>query len=132
MSSNRVTIRPDQFSKELYKAIAKYGDEVLEKTDKVAKDIAREATSEAKSKSPIGKEGKYARGWSHRRIKDGAWGVRQAVYNRTEYQLIHLLEYPHDTGGGGHYPKHKDHTGILAGIEDEYTKKFMEEVLEKL
>lgn len=130
MNSQRV--RPDQFAKILNKALAEYGDDVLEKSDKAAKDIARQATSEAKSRSPVGRKGSYARGWSHRRIKDGAWGVRQAVYNRTDYQLTHLLEKPHDTGGGGHYPKKKDYTGTLARIEEEYTNKFMEEVIAKL
>ena len=130
--SNNMTVTPDQFSKELYKAIAEYGDEVFKKTDKVAKDIAREATSDLKSKSPVGRKGSYARGWSHRGTKDGAWGLRHVVYNRTDYQLTHLLEKPHETGGGGHYPKNVDYTGTLAAIEEEYTQKYMEEVLSKL
>lgn len=131
MSSN-VTIRPEQLASVLNKALAKYGDEVLEDVETVTKSVARDAVRELKSTSPVGATGSYARGWTHKAQKGSTYKLSETVYNRTDPQLTHLLEKPHDTGGGGHYPKHKDHTGILAGIEDEYTKKFMEEVLAKL
>ena len=131
MSSN-VTIRPDQLASVLNKALAKYGDEVLEDVEAVTKSVAREAVSELKSTSPVGAKGSYARGWSHKAQKGSAYKLSETVYNRTDPQLTHLLEYPHDTGGGGHYPKRKDHTGNIAKVEEEYTKKFMEEVLAKL
>lgn len=130
--SDNVTVRPDQFAQTLYKALSKYGDKVLDDVEAVTKSVTREATSELKSRSPVGAKGSYARGWSHKAQKGGAYKVSETVYNRTDPQFTHLLEKPHKTGGGGQYPKYKDHTGIIADIEEEYTKKYEEEVLAKL
>lgn len=125
-----VKVKPEEFADALYKALAQYGDDVLNKSDACAKQVARETKSELKSSAPAG--GSYARGWSNRSMKAGVWGIRQAVYNRTDYQLIHLLEKPHATGGGGHYPKNVDYTGTIARIEEKNTNRFMEEVLRKI
>lgn len=129
MSSN-VTIRPDQLASVLNKALAKYGDEVLEDVETVTKSVARDAVRELKNTAPSG--GSYARGWSHKAQKGSTYKLSETVYNRTDPQLTHLLEKPHDTGGGGHYPKKVDYTGNIAKVEEEYTNKFMEEVLAKL
>lgn len=129
MSSN-VTIRPDQLANVLNKALAKYGDEVLEDVEAVTKSVARDAVRELKNTAPSG--GSYARGWSHKAQKGSTYKLSETVYNRTDPQLTHLLEKPHDTGGGGHYPKKVDYTGNIAKIEEEYTNKYMEEVLAKL
>lgn len=124
-------VRPEQFEKAVLKAIAEYGDDVLETTEKVMKSNVRQTVSALKSNSPAN-SGRYARGWSHKAKKGGAYSLSETVYNRTDYQLTHLLEKAHPTGGGGHYPRYKDHTGIIARIEEEYTNKFMEEVISKL
>ena len=129
MSSN-VTIRPEQLASVLNKALAKYGDEVLEDVETVTKSVARDVVRELKSTAPSG--GSYARGWSHKAQKGSTYKLSETVYNRTDPQLTHLLEKPHDTGGGGHYPKKVDYTGNIAKVEEEYTKKYIEEVLEKL
>ena len=77
-------------------------------------------------------EKQEAKGWSNKAHKTGRYNLSQTVYNRTDYQLIHLLEYPHDTGGGGHYPKNVDYTGTLARIEEEQVDKYYDEVMAKL
>ena len=126
--SDNVKVTPNTFSDAILKALAEYGDEVFEKTSDTAKSIARETVSTLKSTNA---GGKFARGWTHRAQKQSARGTSQVVYNR-EYQLVHLQEYPHATGGGGHYPKNVDYTGRIARAEEEYTNKYMEEVLSKL
>ena len=126
--SKSVAVRREGVEKAVMKALAEYGDVVLEKTEQVTRNTAREATSELKSNSP----GRYARGWSHKAQKGGAFKLSETVYNRTDYQLTHLLEKAHPTGGGGHYPKNVDYTGIIAGVEEEYTNKYEQEVLSRL
>ena len=111
-------------------ALAEYGDVVLEKTEQCMKSNVRQTVSALKGSAPSG--GRYARGWSHKAKKGGAYKLSETVYNRTDYMLTHLLEKPHSTGGGGHYPKNVDYTGTMASIEEEYTNKFMEEVMSKL
>lgn len=130
--SKNIKVTPDQFSEAVMKALGEYGDRTLEIADSAAKTAARQTTSELKATSPVGRTGSYARGWSRRAQKTNGFGTAQVVYNRTDWQLAHLLEYPHETGGGGHYPKRKDHTGKIAQTEEKFTQQFIEEVLAKL
>ena len=129
--SGNVMVRPEGFEKAVMKALAEYGDVVLEKTEQATKSNARQTVSALKSRSPAN-SGRYARGWSHKAQKGGAFKLSETVYNRTDYQLTHLLEKAHPTGHGGHYPSKKDHTGIISSVEEEYTNKYMEEVLSRL
>ena len=129
--SNSIMVRPEGFEKAVLKAISEYGDHATEITEKAIKSAARGTTRELKGQSPAN-TGQYARGWSHKAQKGGPYKLNETVYNRTDGQLTHLLEKPHPTGGGGHYPKYKDYTGTMARIEEEYTNKFMEEVMSKL
>ena len=124
-------IKPQQFEKAVIDALGKYADEANEKLEVMLKAAARDTRRELKVTSPVN-QGKYARGWSNKAQKAGRFNLNQTVYNRTYYQLIHLLEKPHSTGQGGHYPSKKDHTGIIARIEEEQTQKFYEEVISKL
>lgn len=129
MSNRRV--RPEQFSKAVIQALAEYGDEVNEKVEAITKKTARELRADLKASSSVNK-GRYAAGWSNKAQKTGRYNLSQVVYNRTDYQLIHLLEYPHPTGKGGHYPSKRDNTGVLARAEEKYVQQYMNEVVEKL
>ena len=130
--SKNVRVRPEQFSKAVIDALAEYGDEANEKLEVITKTTARGLRADLKASSPVGKLGRYDAGWSNKAQKTGRYNLSQVVYNRTDYQLTHLLEKPHATGGGGSYPKKKDHTGIIARAEEEYVQKYMDEVVEKL
>ena len=130
-----IRVRPEGFEKAVRDLIVKNGDEATEITTQAAKTAARKTVSDLKSQSPVGHEGKYARGWSHKAQKGGVASYSETVYNRTDYQLTHLLEKPHSTGGGGHYPSPsggKNHTGIIARIEEKQVNDFIEEVMKKL
>ena len=125
-------IRPEAFQKAVMSALAEYGDRVLDVMEAETKSIGRQTASALKGSAPAG--GSYARGWSHKVQKGGVYKLSDTVYNRTDYQLTHLLEKPHATGRnkGGHYPKKVDYTGTIARIEEEYNQKYYEEVLAKL
>ena len=127
---NAETIKPEQFEDAVLKALAKYGDDVTAMLEKETTKSARQTVKELKGSAPSG--GRYARGWSHKVKKGGAYSLSDTVYNRTDYQLTHLLEKPHPTGGGGHYPKNVDYTGNIARIEDANADKFVREVMAKL
>ena len=129
---SNIVVRPEQFEKAVMKAIADYGDKTLDMLEAETKSISRQTVSAIKGSAPAG--GQYARGWSHKAQKGGAYKLSETVYNRTDYMLTHLLEKSHTTGPGGrgHYPKNVNYTGTLAKIEEEYGNKFMEEVMAKL
>lgn len=130
--SATVTVTPEQFSKTLRKMLKQYGDEVFDISETDAKTAARQTVKELKSTSAVGATGSYARGWSHKALKRGVMSYTEIIYNRTDYQLTHLLEYSHPTGYGGQYPKRRDHTGAIAKVEAEYNVKFYEGIVEKL
>lgn len=125
-------VKPEGFQKAVLDALSRYGDEVLSMMEQETKTIGRQTASALKGSAPAG--GSYAKGWSHKVQKGGLYKLSDTVYNRTDYQLTHLLEKPHATGRnkGGHYPKKVDYTGNIARIEEEYTNRYYEEVLAKL
>lgn len=129
---SNIKITPAQFEKTVRQLLVEYGDEAFDITMAATKNAARKTVTDLKSQSPVGKTGKYARGWSHKAQKGGITKYSETVYNRTDYQLTHLLEKPHATGHGGHYPSKKDHTGIIARIEEENVNAFIQEVESKL
>lgn len=130
--AQNVTVTPDNFAKTLDKLLDKYKEDAYNICESVAKTSARQATSALKKTSAVGAIGRYARGWSHKAEKKGTLFYTDTVYNRTDYQLTHLLEKPHDTGYGGHYPKYNDHTGEIAAVEDNFTQRFFNGVVNKL
>ena len=130
-NSNNIHVTPENFAKAVEQLIVKYGDEAYDIAADAAKKAARTTTKEIKANAPV-LSGDYAKGWTHKAQKDGSAKYSETVYNRTDYQLTHLLEKPHDTGGGGHYPKNKDHTGVIGRIEDKQTDAFFAEVMKKL
>lgn len=133
MSKNMRRVRPQDFENAVIKALGEYGDEVNEKLDKLTKSAARETRSEMKA-TVTGNTGRYAAGWSNKAKKGGRFNLAQVVYNRTDYQLIHLLEKSHDTGGGGHYPRPggPNYTGEMKRVEEEQVNKYYEEVVDSL
>ena len=127
-----IIVRPEDFQKAVMKSLSEYGDRVLDVMESETKTIGRQTARALKQSAPAG--GSEAKGWSHKVQKGGVYKLSDTVYNRTDYQLTHLLEKPHATGRkkGGHYPKKVDYTGNIARIEEEYTQKYYEEVLAKL
>lgn len=125
-------IKPEEFQRAVIKAIHDYGDKVLDITEKEIKTTGRQTVTALKGSAPAG--GEYAKGWTHKVHKGGAYRLSDTVYNRTNYQLTHLLEKPHATGRnkGGYYPKRVDYTETMARIEAEYSNKLYQEVLAKL
>lgn len=126
------TIKPEQFEKEILKALSEYGDRVMDVLEAETKTAGRQTAKALKQSAPAG--GKYAKGWSHKVQKGGVYKLSDTVYNRTDYQLTHLLEKPHSTGRnkGGHYPKKVDYTGTIASIEEQYANEYYQGVLAKL
>lgn len=80
---------------QIAKALEDYTDAVTESLEQAKDDISKEAVAELKATSPK-KTGDYAKGWSRKKTAKG-----YVVYNRTDYQLTHLLEYGHAKRNGG-------------------------------
>lgn len=85
----------DDLSKSILKELQRYSRIIEEDLEVTKKEVADDLLQEVKSKSPKS-TGSYAKGW---RIKKSGSGY--LLYNKTDYQLTHLLEHGHAKRGGG-------------------------------
>lgn len=68
-----------------------YRRDVADVTTKSINGVARASVNKLRSSSPVGYTGKYARGWTVKKIDK----MTQVVHNATDYQLTHLLQNGH-------------------------------------
>lgn len=87
-----------KLSNAIAQALAEYTNEVTEGLEKAKEDVAKATVQELRKTSPK-LTGDYAKGWATKKV-----GTAQVVYNRTDYQLTHLLEHGHAKRGGGRVP----------------------------
>ena len=107
--------------------------ELLDEVDKEVQQSARkgidrvtkESVQKLRNTSPV-KTGSYAKGWSTK--KQGDMDV--VVYNRTDYQLTHLLENGHvirnSKGTYGRAPAHKHIKPVEEWAIDELPRRILE------
>lgn len=80
-------------------ALASFGVQIDEEVQAVFDEIGQEAVQKLRSTSPVNRKskqgGRYAKGWRYERARK-VHGVTQSyVYNKTDPQLTHLLEFGH-------------------------------------
>jgi len=86
----------DQIMRELQR----FSSEAVWRINLSAESCAKELRGELKATSPK-KTGRYAKGWAVKKADTSKYALaRVVVYNRTDYQLTHLLEYGHAIKGG--------------------------------
>lgn len=109
-------MRIDDLSDELNRTLSLYSSEIQKSVNEAVRSEAKELQKNLKRDSPKRaggnernkkgkrkKPGSYAKGW---RVRDEVAhdGVSNLVYNATDWQLTHLLEYGHANRGGGRTP----------------------------
>jgi hypothetical protein len=99
------TIKPESLGTEIAKAVEEYTAEVAAGVKKDVREVANECRNEIQEKSPVRPGGgSYKKGWSTKTVFESANDLRVTVYNRTDYQLAHLLENGHAKVNGGRVP----------------------------
>lgn len=102
-------------------------DDVKEATDELSKETVKELKKESPRRKPSKKgprEDPYWKGWSKKKDKKSKRRYTIKIYNRTNYQLTHLLEYGHATRNGG-TTKPQPH---IKPIEEKYNKLYEEKI----
>lgn len=121
-------INPNLLSKEIMKALEGYADDISEAVEFEANKVGKEAVDELKQDSPKGTRKSYAKGWSIKKDKKGKNSYRVKIYNKTDYQLTHLLEFGHATRNGGR-TKAQPH---IRPVEQKYSAEFEKELKKKI
>lgn len=104
-----------------------YSDDIQEGIMVEAEKIAKQASNEVKTGSPKGKRKKYSKGWRVKTVKGKGW-ISSTVYNATDHQLTHLLEYGHSLKRNGQTigsAKAKPH---IKSVEEKYIKEYEKQV----
>lgn len=93
---------PDELANEIQRVLAAYASDVKAKIEVAKKETADAIMKELQVTSPKRKTGggAYRKGWAVKKMTT-AGNTKFVVYNRTRYQLTHLLEHGHAKRSGG-------------------------------
>lgn len=123
-------IKVDNLSKEILEALENYSDDISTLVKETADEVGEEATEELKQKSPRRKKmgGRYAKGWRLKTDKIGKNKYFIKIYNKTDYQLTHLLEFGHATRDGER-TKAIPH---IRPVEEKYSREYENKLKQKI
>lgn len=90
----------DKLADELAAGLSEYSEEVTQKIKKTVDTVAKDTVKELKNTSPR-RTGDYAKDWTTKTGYEDRRTKRKTVYNKSHYQLTHLLEFGHAKRNGG-------------------------------
>lgn len=105
-----------------------YREDIQEDVVEVTDQVTKEAVKDLKAQSPVGKRGSYAKGWATKVQKKGKLKYHKVIWNKTDYQLTHLLEFGHATRNGGR-TKAIPH---IRPVEELYNQEFVDLLKERI
>lgn len=111
-------------SKAINNLLETYSKEVAETVEETLPKVGKDAVKELKKTSPK-RTGDYEKGWTQK-VEKERLGTKLTVYNKTRYQLTHLLEKGHAKVGGGFVPGHPH----IKPAQDKAEKKAIEMIEE--
>ena len=120
--------RHGSFRIQMETIIGDYPEEVKAATYEAMGKVSDEAVQMLKQKSPRGDKhnGRYAEGWTYEKRLD-----YNVIYNATDYQLTHLLEYGHAVVPEPTHPGKKSRVEAkphIADVEKWANEQFQKEV----
>lgn len=127
-----MSIKPESLGNELKDIFDNYLKDIEEDVVEETNSTIKEAKAELKSISPRSKgkrETPYYRGWATKQAKKGQHKYSKAIWNKTNYQLTHLLEFGHAKKDGTGWVKAQPH---IRPTEEKYKVKFTENLAEKI
>jgi len=118
---------PENLEKTLINYLENYVEDIQEDVEEVTDKISQEVKEELIQRSPrsgVARNTKYYKGWT---IKIGAktrnrnYRYTKIIWNKTNYQLTHLLEFGHHKRNGTGWVDAQPH---IRDVEQKYNVKF--------
>lgn len=125
------SIKPDELQKVVMDYLENYKEDIDEDVIETVDEITKKARDELKQTSPRGKgtrSNPYYRGWAIKLSKRRSGVYHKVIWNKTNYQLTHLLEFGHVTRNGGR-TKPIPH---IRPIEQKYNVEFVDKLEKKI
>lgn len=119
---------PEQFPKVFADILNKYGDDIVNASGDVVRDLGRKTAAAVRTSAAAVTKGKYAGSWTFTVV--GRVNPKAIVYSRVP-GLPHLIENGHATTKGGRVAG-KVHIRPVAEAAEESFAKEMRKVLENL
>lgn len=122
-------IKPSEIADKINEYLTDWHEDITEEVEKVVTEASKEAKDELirNSTSMFGKSDRstpYATGWSVLNRKGKRYSYTKQVWNKTNYQLTHLLEFGHLTRNGGRTRKFEH----IRPVEDKLKKEIPKRV----
>lgn len=126
------SIKPDELQKAVMDYLENYAEDIQEDVEESTDIITKEAKQELIQTSPrsgIARGTKYYKGWA---IKIGArtrkknYRFTKVIWNKTNYQLTHLLEFGHYKRNGTGRVNPSPAGGHIRPVEEKYGAKFVD------
>ena len=95
-----MAVKMDGLADAIAEALEEFQEETMQEVKASVNDAAKVCVSALKEKSPE-LTGEYAKGWRKKTAYESPLDIRVQVYNKTDYQLTHLLEDGHAKVNGG-------------------------------
>lgn len=130
--SNKI-IRIDQLSDAIMEELENLNEQVVENVDKAAQKEARAGAKTLRSTSPVRHDGyarkhapgSYAESWTSKSDGGGVGASKYVIYNKSHYQLAHLLEFGHIIAQTGDRSKAIPH---IAPVNESVSSNFVKAV----
>lgn len=120
-----MSLNPGELEKAISNYLNTYAEDIEDDVVECVDQVTKEARNELINRSPKGKGKRatpYHKGWSIKLQKKGKGKYTKVIWNKTNYQLTHLLEFGHTTRNGGR-TQAIEH---IRPVEEEYKVKFVD------
>lgn len=121
------SIKIENLQNEVMKYLTDYVEDIEEGVKETTDSVTKEAKEKLKQTSPrsgIARNTKYYKGWAVKngaKTRKGSHKYTKVIWNKTNYQLTHLLEFGHHKRDGTGWVDAQPH---IRKVEEEYGSKF--------